>query len=64
MLQILANSPPAPNSGGAEPKKGFHVPQDPVGERLVGGIAHLGMNSKAHSENPLKRVQEIFDVFS
>jgi hypothetical protein len=28
----------------------------------VGGTAHLGMNSKAHSENPLKRVKEIFEV--
>jgi hypothetical protein len=28
----------------------------------VGGTAHLGMNSKAHSENPLKRVEEIFEV--
>jgi hypothetical protein len=35
-------------------------PQDAVGELLVGCIPHLGMNSKAHSENPLKRVQEFF----
>jgi hypothetical protein len=36
----------------------------------VGGTDHLGMNSKAHSENPFQRVQEvlevqeIFDIFS
>jgi FAD binding domain len=26
----------------------------------VGGTDHLGMNSKAHSQNPLKRVQDVF----
>jgi 2-polyprenyl-6-methoxyphenol hydroxylase-like FAD-dependent oxidoreductase len=33
---------------------------DVVGESIVGGTDHLGMNSKAHSQNPLKWVQDVF----
>jgi hypothetical protein len=36
--------------------------RDAVGECFIDGTPHLGMNSKAHSENPLKRVQELFDI--
>jgi hypothetical protein len=38
-------------------------PQDAVGEFIVAVTVHLGMNSEAHSKNPLKRVQEGLMLF-
>jgi hypothetical protein len=60
-------SAPNPQFWGSLNQHGFHVPPelgDAVGELLVGRTPHLGMNSKAHRENPLKRVQEVLDFSS